>query len=461
MAPETVPAITQSTQSLCPICLRRIPARAVKKNGTNWYQQKHCPQHGDFQTLIWQGPPDPADWRRPKIPKPPPVTTSAIDQGCPFDCGLCPDHRQRSCTVIIEVTQRCNLNCPVCYADSGRRPAPDPPLETVTAWLRQARHLAGPCNLQISGGEPTCRDDLPQIVAEAGRAGFDFVQINSNGLRLAEDDDYVRALRHAGLSSVFMQCDGVSDNVHRRLRGRDLSRQKTAAIARCGRHHIGVVLVPTLVPGINTHEIGSLIQFAVDRLPTVRAVHFQPISYFGRYPGIPADDGRLTLPALMRQIETQTQKRFQGTDFSPPGCENAYCSFHARYLISPDGHIRCLTPPLDNDSCCQPIDAHQGAARAINGVARQWAAAAECCSESPPMPTVRDNDNAPMSLDAFIAQARTRTFAISAMAFQDVWNLDLNRVRDCCIHMFAPDRGLIPFCLYNLTRRDGRRLYRS
>jgi uncharacterized radical SAM superfamily Fe-S cluster-containing enzyme len=261
---------------------------------------------------------------------------------------------------------------------------------------------------------------------------------------------------------------------------------KLRAIQACAQQGIGVVLTPTLVPGINTDAVGAILEKAVALSPAVRAVHFQPISYFGRYrfqgrfdnlSGDTLADGpkaRLTLPELMHLIEDQSNGVFAVRHFKPPGCENARCSFHGNFLVMPEGRVM----PLKQDSakkCCgandpnlTPIPAAEGALKAMAYVRRQWAA-----PDRAQMPSDTDQDDAVLSasackqgnglpsLEAFISRARSHTLSVSAMGFQDVWNVDLNRVRDCCIHVMAPDHRLIPFCLYNLTGSDGRRLYRK
>ena len=223
-----------------------------------------------------------------------------------------------------------------------------------------------------------------------------------------------------------------------------------------------MVLVPTLVPGINTDEIGDLVKRAVELSPTVRAIHFQPVSYFGRYPSPPADDDRITLPRLMRAIEEQTRGLCLAADFKPPGCENALCSFHANYMVLEGGGLRLLG---GGANCCsaEPHPAEEGAAKAVARVARQWAA-----PQGPDLPlfsAAPEESPSPglgglMSLDDFLLQARRNTLSVSAMAFQDVWNIDLERVRDCCIHIMSPDGRLVPFCAYNVTATDGRSIYR-
>lgn len=445
------------TQSLCPICLKRIDARRVDF-GDQVYLIKKCPDHGFFKALIWDGMPAFQSWKRPKIPTTPSRTQHAVSKGCPFDCGLCPNHRQRSCTIILEVTRRCNLSCSFCYADSGTSGPPDPELEIISRWYQCAAAFGGNCHIQISGGEPTLRDDLPEIVAMSRKHGFSLIQLNTNGLRLARDAGFVKDLKAAGLDSVFLQFDGLSPQICREIRGRDLVNEKLAAIDACGRNDIGVVLVPTLVPGINTGEIGTLIRKAISLSPVVRGIHFQPVSYFGRFPKAPADDDRITLPRLMRAISSQTKGMLKTADFKPPGCENALCSFHANYLLTNSGHVRLLG---GGASCCDttPRPAEEGAARTIASVARQWSGQRNSSPMASQKPS-HEESGALISLDDFLAQARPNTFSVSAMAFQDVWNVDLDRVMDCCIHIMTPDGELVPFCAYNLTAADGRGLYR-
>jgi uncharacterized radical SAM superfamily Fe-S cluster-containing enzyme len=284
---------------------------------------------------------------------------------------------------------------------------------------------------------------------------------------LAEDTGYAKALKDAGLASVFLQFDGTDDAVHLKLRGRELTDVKRRAIDACADHGIGVVLVPTLVPGVNTHQIGALLQFAVGLSPVVRGVHFQPISYFGRYPHTINDAARITLPELMAAIEAQSAGMFQAADFRPPGCENAWCSFHADYLTLPYGKVRPLRPPEPFPGCCTPTPAEEGARRTMAHVSQQWAGPERATASLGPA-EAGDLDGVsglsrsePMRLHDFLNRARSHRFTISAMAFQDAWTMDLERLRDCCIHVLDPRRGLVPFCAYNVTAVDGKALYRQ
>ncbi len=431
---------------------------------------KECKDHGSFRTVIWRGEPSMAEWRRPKDPVHPYLCYGTFEKGCPFDCGLCEAHAQIPCSVLLEVTDRCNLHCAVCFADSGRGEAEDPSLEKITWLLERAMAAVGPSNLQLSGGEPTLRDDLPEIVEVARRIGYSFVQVNTNGLRLASDRAYARRLLDRGLSSVFLQFDGVDDEIYHSLRGRALLDQKLGAVKNCGETGLGVVFVPTLVRGVNTYSIGAIVRQALQLAPTVRGIHFQPVSYFGRFPGQRGDEGRFTLPELMRCLEEQTGGLIKVTDFSPPGCEHAHCSFHATYMRSAEGGLRSLGAGK-GDSCCSADLGAGGVRKTVEAVSRRWTLPSSapfpnrlpllekttcCCSSSLDATRVEDA----LDLDVFLQEVATRSFTISAMAFQDADNLDLERLRGCCISVVSVDGKLVPFCAYNLTSREGKSLYR-
>ena len=450
----SVRRVLSRTESLCPACLKIIPAFRVK-DGRDVYLEKRCDVHGIFDTVIWRGNPAFETWTRPKLPVRPPVCYADIAKGCPFDCGLCDAHRQITCTALLEVTGRCNLACPYCFAAAGNAPKPDPALEVIQFWFDRVKNAAPSCNIQLSGGEPTVRNDLPQIIEMGRRRGFAFIQLNTNGLRLAQEEGYARRLKDAGLSSVFLQFDGVSDDVYLRLRGRGLLAEKRLAITRCADAGLGIVLVPMVVPGVNVQELGAILDFGVKASPTVRGIHLQPVSYFGRRPALPQNQDRITLPEILAALESQSRGKVQASDFRPPGCENALCSFHGRFFITESGGLNpVVTLPIANAGS-PPEAADVGARRAVSAVARQWGAGGS--GNKTPGP----DTSGPMDLDSFLDFARTRSFSISAMAFQDVWNLDLERLRDCCIHVVAEDGRLIPFCAYNLTDSRNQSLYRG
>lgn len=457
------------TESLCPVCLKRIQAVRVPQND-DVFMVKECADHGVFRTVIWRGEPSMRVWQRPKEPVHPHLCYGTVENGCPFDCGLCEAHVQLPCSVLLEVTDRCNLNCAVCFADSGRQDIEDLSLDKIAWLLERSMAAAGPSNLQLSGGEPTLRDDLPDIVEIARKVGYSFIQVNSNGLRLAADKAYAGRLRDAGLSSVFLQFDGVDDEIYCALRGRALVDLKFQAVKNCGDMGLGVVLVPTVVKGVNTDSVGAIVKQALQWSPTVRGVHFQPVSYFGRFPKHDGDGGRFTLPELMRSLEAQTKGLIKVADFSPPGCEHAHCSFHATYIRSAQGKLIPLGAGK-GDSCCSADVGTGGVKKTVETIARRWKLPAatpfpdvfpmaremSCCSENNPG-LVRAEGA--LDLDVVLREMVTGSFTVSAMAFQDAENIDLERLRGCCISVVSHDGRLVPFCAYNLTSREGKSLYR-
>jgi 7,8-dihydro-6-hydroxymethylpterin dimethyltransferase len=459
------------TTSLCPVCLKPIDAWIVREE-EEIFLEKLCKSHDRWKTVIWRGEPRYEDWTRPKKPVIPEIQYSKVQRGCPFDCGLCASHRQYPCSVLLELTDRCNLHCPICFANASPNPhaANEADMETIGWWYDRVMQAAGPCNIQLSGGEPTLRDDLTDIIALGYQKGFHFIQVNTNGLKLANEPDYGKKLRNAGLATVFLQFDGTEDAIYSALRGRPLLQEKTTAVERCKEAGLGVILVPTLVPGVNIGNIGPMIRFAIERASVVRGIHFQPISYFGRHP-FPVDGShRITLPEVMTAIKEQVSGIADRWNFLPPGCENERCSFHGSFIVMPDGRLRCTSPSVR--CCLSNEDGRQGLLRSISTVARQWSPAPFDTPRCKPAIDIQNKEShseagesfigdSVLDLNTFLDRGTNYGFSISCMVFQDVWNLDIERLRDCCISVMSPDGHLVPFCAYNLTSETGETLYRN
>ena len=311
--------ILSQTASLCPHCFLRIPAQKILQNGSV-YLRKSCPLHGHLKdVLLWRNHPISYEaWARPHADAVPdfPVQTQ---NGCPYDCGLCSAHRQRTCTAIIEVTQRCDLGCPVCFASSKMNSPPDPGLDEIALILEMLREREKLCPIQISGGEPATRDDLPGIVALAKTMGFNHIQINTNGLRFSGDADFARSLADAGATVIYLQFDGLTDSVYKKIRGSELLAMKLRAVERCAELKLGLILVPAIVKNINDSQIGDLIQFAKKWIPVVKGIHFQPMTYLGRYPSAPRNEDRILIPDILTAIEDQTMGELKFENFLPSG----------------------------------------------------------------------------------------------------------------------------------------------
>lgn len=497
------------TESICPVCLKVIPAeKTVREEGI--YLQKTCEEHGSFEALIWEGTPESYEaWGREIQPADCVPDTKKADKGCPYDCGLCEAHERRGCCVLLEVTSRCNLNCPVCFAEAGGAGSRDVPVEELKRRMEDLMSHGGPFNLQISGGEPTVREDLPEIIRMGRELGFTFFQLNTNGIRLAQEAGYAGKLKKAGLSCVFLQFDGVEDRVYEVLRGRSLWAQKQAAIDACEQAGLGVVLVPVVAPGVNEDQVGAILSYAMSRMPTVRGVHFQPVSYFGRC--LEAQGNyRITIPKLLRLIEEQTNGQMRAPHFIGGNATNPYCTFQANYLRQEDGSMepmhhgtarayatseqarefvaRQWSGPEPSGACCCDGEAEEAlsgeeccccgeteGAPSGGGCCVETGAASSgegscCCVETEGTPSGEEScccgeDTAQLqldtsSLDEFLIWRHNNTFAVSGMLFQDAGNLDLQRLRRCYILEADSRYGMVPFCAYNLTDREGRSLYR-
>ena len=437
------------TESLCPVCLKIIPARKVADSG-KVYLEKTCPEHGDYKVLIWRRDARHyLDWAKGSEKGSGPLHSfTTVDKGCPYDCGLCPEHWTRACTMIMELTLRCNLGCPVCFASADASREYEPDMEVIRGMYEATMEGVGACTIQLSGGEPTVRDDLPQIIALGREVGFNHILVNTNGLRIAREPDYLRRLKDAGASAIYLQFDGVTDDVYQYTRGRDLFDIKRQAIDNCDREKIGVILVPTIVPGVNDHQLGDIIQFAKSWIPTVKGVHLQPISYLGRYPHPPGDEDRITIPDVIEALECQTEGELKWQDFLPRHAQDSHCSFSSFFILTKEGKLQALSnlargrvtgwgsstgPPPEESS--------------RRFMSRHWRLGEGCCESC--------------NTGNFFDRVLNYYLTITCMPFQDVWSVDIDRLRGCCGHVVTPGQRIIPFCAYYLTNSSGERLYPS
>ena len=422
-------SIIRRTRSVCPVCLRNLPAELIREEDGRVVMEKRCPEHGPFRTTVWQGR---VDWDSWLLGTPPLAEGAALR--CPQDCGICTEHEIGTCCALLEVTERCNLRCRFCFARGGEGCA-EPSVHELKDAIRDIVRQCGSPLLQLSGGEPTLRDDLDELVRFAKEAGCSYVQLNTNGLRLAREPDYAKRLADAGLDIVFLQFDGTDDAVYETLRGAPLLEEKKEAIRVCGALRLGVTLVPTVVRGINDGELGAIVAFAAAQAPAVRGIHFQPVSWFGRCPGQPTDGDRYTLDQLMADLSAQAGIPIES--FMPSRCDHPLCGFHASFLIEPSGGLRPLSSITHSSHS-------RGCARDNREyVARHWRRAPE---EPAPASALSDE----MDFDAFLYRLRHESLTLSAMAFQDAGNLNLERLHSCSLHVY--DRGKIkPFCAKYLT----------
>ncbi len=413
--------------SVCPVCLKRIPAALERSLGREGiWLRKTCPEHGFFEVPVWKDRFDFDEWTEGE------TALSREDEAhCIGNCRSCSFHLQDCCCVILEVTKACNLHCPYCFAfggESSRMPGAD----ELKASIDIITEKGGSPLLQLSGGEPTLRDDLPELVRYGKEKGCSYLQVNTNGIRIAEDEAFTEALADAGLDIVFLQFDGTDDDVYRILRGRELLDIKKKAIENCSRHGLSVTLVPTVVRGINDDKLGSIVDFAISCFPAVRAVHFQPVTYLGRYPHDGQD--RITLDELMDTLCMQTG--IDPVSLLPSRCDHALCEFHGTYIVNREGKLI----PTSN----RKYFAKKKRSSAFEN--REFVAGHWTGSSEDPCGEVSES----MDFDSFIYNMTHRSMTISAMAFQDAMDLNLERLARCSLLVYEEGK-LLPFCGKYLT----------
>ncbi|MDR0549502.1 MAG: radical SAM protein [Deltaproteobacteria bacterium] len=483
-----MPRLLEKTASLCPTCLKALPAEIWELDDEAGVVvlNRVCDEHGAFSTVIWRGEPSFQAWRRPKKPLKVKAQT-AKNLGCPLDCGLCPDHGQNPCTVLLELTDRCDLGCPVCFANSGTTAGFDQPFDKLLTALTWIHKTAGQVVLQLSGGEPTLYPRLPAIVA-AARKLFPAVQLNTNGLSLAQDPDLAQALAQNGLSWVFLQFDGLKDETYVALRGRPLLAAKLKAILACEKAGLAVVLVPTVAKGVNDQELADLVEWARLR-PIIRGIHVQPLTQTGRQ-GLSGEEYRLTLPETIKALGAGPTGFLRPSWAFPPGCEHERCSFHFRFRRLSDGRLIPKVPQSDDCGCgplgcppkattkpTTPLETDLNRTKAVEVIIQSWGGPKSAAAVSSPgqEPLGSNSLNAPQkspavaipmakktqTLDDFLAQATRETFSVTGMVFQDRHNMDLARLKGCCVHIYQEPQRLIPFCAMNLTAANGRGPYRG
>lgn len=439
------------TESLCPECLAVIPAHKSMEDG-DVYLEKICPRHGFFKTIIWRGARTYCGWGEfgQELGGPGKRLTMK-ERGCPYDCGLCSEHKAETCFAIIEVTQRCNLSCRICFASVSGRLIPDPSAETIKEMYELILNTVGEeCSLQLSGGEPTLRDDLPLLIGTARKMGFRHIQVNTNGLRIARDLTYLQSLEEEGVSVIYLQFDGVTEEVYRDIRGRSLLSAKTEAMANCAHVGVGVILVPTLVPGINFHQVGDLVRLAKKWVPVVKGIHFQPVSYFGRYPFMPQDKDRITLPEVLIALEEQTAGEVRLENFVPRRRKESYCAFGGFFILTEQNRLVAVTDFKERQNLAGEMGQPKGEPhkQVRRFVTEKWRF----------VKGEEESRTRPGSMGSLFERAKTHYLSISSMPFQDVWNVDLERVKRCCTHVVAPSGRIVPLCAYYVTDVYGRRL---
>ncbi len=468
----------KTTKSICPECFKVIDATIFERDG-DVYMGKDCAEHGHFEELYWS---DVDEYRRAQryalTGEGPACPQTRAEKGHPFDCGLCPAHKSSTSLAIIDVTNRCNLRCPICFANANVAGyVYEPSLSQIDGMihmLRDAKPMPAAA-LQLSGGEPTVRDELPEIVRMAKRAGFDHIEINSNGIKMSESVELCRELAKAGVSTVYLQFDGLRRDIYLKTRGRDLLDVKMKALENLREAGLdSVVLVPTIVKGLNDDQLGPIVDFAVKNFDIVRCVNFQPVSITGRIDEGARKEMRITIPDCMRLIEEQTKGGIKRSDFYPVPVvvpisraigamkNKRYSEFTvhehcgmATFLIVKDGDYSPITRHANIEKFVESMgEVQEKASKGHRRLAQaQLASSSLRYIEVGLLRKLAGAVFGEASYDALGSFMR-QVLMVGMMHFQDPYNFDLERVERCGIHYAVPDGRVIPFCTMNTIYRS-------
>ncbi|MBE9207209.1 radical SAM protein [Nostoc sp. LEGE 06077] len=449
------------TNSICSKCLVKVEAKIIFQDGCV-YMIKHCPTHGQEKVLIA----DDIEYYKKSLEfiKPgdmPLKFNTPIKHGCPYDCGLCPDHEQHSCLTLVEVTDRCNLSCPICYADSGAEEVSE-----ISQQPRRHRSLAHiekmmdavvtnegePQIVQLSGGEPTIHPEFFEILDIAKTKPIKHLMINTNGVRIAKDKSFCdRLSQYMPGIELYLQFDSFEKVALEELRGADLREVREKAIENLNEYNISTTLVVTVKKGLNDHEIGKIIDYALKQ-KCIRGVTFQPIQVAGRLEGFDAKRDRYTLTEVRRSILEQSP-HFKPEDILPVPCHPDCLAMG--YALKLNGKVIPLTSLINPDVFVDIVP--NSVLYEQNEELKKHIFQLFSTSHSP--------NSAAMSLKQLLCCLPmlpvpeginySNVFRVMIVQFLDPFNFDVRSVKRSCIHIVHPDGRIIPFDTFNIFYREG------
>jgi uncharacterized radical SAM superfamily Fe-S cluster-containing enzyme len=454
------------TKSICPVCKVVVDAQ-VNIRDNKVYLRKRCKEHGWFEALVYGDAQAYLASARFNKPGTIPLTfQTEVKDGCPSDCGLCPEHKQHACLGIIEVNTNCNLDCPICFADSGHQPdGYSITLEQCDRMLDVFVESEGEAEVvMFSGGEPTIHKHILDFIDLAQAKPIRNVNLNTNGIRLATDKRFVAALgerngRDGKSVNVYLQFDGFDERTHREIRGKDLRERKRQALDNCAEAGLTVTLVAAVERGLNEHELGDIIEFGLAH-PAVRSVSIQPVTHSGRH--VEFDPlTRLTNSDVIELIAAQRPAWFGKDDFFPVPCCFPTCR-SITYLLTegtpgqPDFGVVPIPRLLRVEDYLDYVSNRVVPDYAVReALEKLWSASAFMgadTTEEQLRATAEALDCADacgVNLPGALANLTDRAFMIVVQDFQDPYTLNVKQLMKCCVEEITPDGRLIPFCAYN------------
>src|SRR5713101_2968756 len=436
------------TRSICPACRRVIDAKILLRDN-KVYMSKRCPRCGPFMSLVYGDAEAYISFTRYNKPGTIPLAYGTqIERGCPHDCGLCPDHEQHACLGIIEVNSACDMDCPLCFADA--EPGFSLTLEEVEQMLDDYVRTEGrPEVVQFSGGEPTIHPRIIDFVRAAQARDIRFVMLNTNGKRIARDDRFLQQLNDVR-PAFYFQFDGFERETYRILRGEPhILEEKLRALDRLAEIGLNVTIVPAIERGINEHEIGRIVEFAIEH-PAIRGITFQPAFHAGRH--APHDPmKRITIPEIVRLIEAQTGGKFVASDFVPvpccfPTCNSVTYAFIEGEKVTPLPRIINVYDYLDYITNRVMPDFSLEVKTALEGL---WSSSSVPGSLKSTEQLAFSCQSCGIPDSLTVGDLASRMIMIMLQDFMDPWTFNQKNLMKCCKEFLLPGGTQIPFCAYN------------
>ncbi len=476
--------LPKTTESLCPECLKVIPAIKEEEDG-KVVMKKRCAEHGDFKDTLYSdvrfylkmeewvfG-----DYRGVMNPAIPNATR------CPSQCGLCNMHTSHTGLANIDLTNRCNLTCPICFANANNAGyLYEPSLQEVRKMLKALRDMK-PVNcrsVQFSGGEPTIYPHFFEALKMAKDMGFSHIQIATNGI-LFNDIEFAQRAKEAGLHTLYLQMDGTDDEIYRRTRGEKLWELKMRTVEVCRKVGLKIVFVPTIVKGYNDNQIGNIVKCAIDNVDVISGISFQPVAFTGRIAKKELEAKRFTLSDLARCVAEQTGLTDDLEDWFPLSCVapfsrlisslrgeettqltcHPHCSAGTYLYVDEDKNAVPITRFIDIGPMLKEMDMLSRNSlksfskflteiKALNALRKYY--------HPEKAPKGLTFEKFLLSLQGMVDKKVGRgelgiktykALLVAGMHFMDAYDYDIERVKRCVIHYAAPNGLLYPFCAYN------------